>query len=91
MAVGQDAFYPGAADAPPMIVERFLARFVDRAVETGAAHPRAPGALLDVMSLGKPATRPFSPALLIPILFGPKKPRLTTAPLTDAERKTTVA
>ncbi|MFE9769759.1 NAD(P)/FAD-dependent oxidoreductase [Streptomyces sp. NPDC005808] len=88
LAVGQDAFYPGATDTPPSAVERLLARFVDRAVETGAANPRALGALLDVMSLEKPATRLFSPDMLIPMLFGPKKPHLQGPPLTDSERKT---
>ncbi|MER6420655.1 FAD-dependent monooxygenase [Streptomyces sp. NPDC001137] len=88
LAVGQDAFYPGAADTPPTALERVLARFVDRAVATGARNPRALGALLDVMSLEKPATRLFSPDMLIPMLFGPKKPHLQGPPLTEPERKT---
>ncbi|MFI9769481.1 FAD-dependent monooxygenase [Streptomyces sp. NPDC052415] len=88
LAVGQDAFYPGATDTPPNAAERFLARFVDRAVETGAANPRALEALLDVMSLERPAARLFSPDMLIPMLFGPKKPRLLGPPLSEAERKT---
>ncbi|WP_112465906.1 FAD-dependent monooxygenase [Streptomyces triticisoli] len=88
LAVGQDAAYPGATDSPPRAVERFLARYVDRAVETGARNPRAMGALLDVMSLEKPATRLFSPDMLIPMLLGPKKPHLQGPPLTEAERKT---
>ncbi|MGW0916925.1 NAD(P)/FAD-dependent oxidoreductase [Streptomyces sp. NPDC002784] len=88
LAVGQDAFYPGATDTPPHAVERFLARFVDRAVETGAANPRALGALLDVMSLEKPAARLFSTDMLIPMFLGPKRPRLQGPPLSEAERKT---
>jgi 2-polyprenyl-6-methoxyphenol hydroxylase-like FAD-dependent oxidoreductase len=88
LAVGQDAFYPGAADTAPGILDRSLAWFVDRAVETGAANPRALSALLDVMSMEKPATRLFSPDMLIPMLFGPKKPPLTGPPLSQAERKT---
>jgi 2-polyprenyl-6-methoxyphenol hydroxylase-like FAD-dependent oxidoreductase len=87
LAVGQDAFYPGAADTPPTALERLLARFVDRAVATGARSPRALGALLDVMSLEKPATRLFSADMLVPMLFGPKKPHLQGPPLTEAERK----
>ncbi|MER6678431.1 FAD-dependent monooxygenase [Streptomyces sp. NPDC000983] len=87
LAVGQDAFYPGATDTPPSPVERFLARFVDRAVETGAANPRALGALLDVMSLEKSATRLFSPDMVMPMLFGPKRPPLQGPPLSEAERK----
>ncbi|MGW6954237.1 NAD(P)/FAD-dependent oxidoreductase [Streptomyces chartreusis] len=86
LAVGQDAFYPGATDQPPTAVERFLARFVDRAVETGASNPRAMAALLDVMSLEKPATRLFSWDMIRPMLLGPKKPPLQGPPVTEAER-----
>ncbi|MER5754758.1 FAD-dependent monooxygenase [Streptomyces sp. NPDC002088] len=91
LAVGQDAFYPGAATTPPTALERFLARFVDRAVETGARNPRALGALLDVMSLEKPATRLFSPDMLVPMLLGPKKPHLQAPPLSEAERESAVS
>ncbi|MEU7101716.1 pyridine nucleotide-disulfide oxidoreductase [Streptomyces longwoodensis] len=87
LAVGQDAFYPGASDTPPTATERFLARFVDRAVETGARDPRALGALLDVMGLEKPATRLFSPGMLLPMLLGRKRPHLSGPPLTEAERR----
>ncbi|MFB0626919.1 FAD-dependent oxidoreductase [Streptomyces sp. AB3(2024)] len=87
LAVGQDAFYPGASDTPPRAVERLLARYVDRAVETGARSPRALGALLDVMSLEKPATRLFSPDMLLPMLFGRRLPRLQGPPLSDAEKE----
>lgn len=87
LAVGQDALYPGAAETRPNSVERVLARFVDKAVETGARNPRAMAALLDVMSLEKPAARLFSPDMLLPMLLGPRKPHLQGAPLTEAERK----
>ncbi len=87
LALGQDAFYPGATEAPPSTVERLLARYVDRAVATGARNPQALEALLDVMSLEKPPVRLFSPGMLVPMLFGPKRPRLVQAPLRDAERK----
>ncbi|MFJ9670179.1 FAD-dependent monooxygenase [Streptomyces sp. NPDC101221] len=87
LAVGQDALYPGATDTRPNAVERLLARFVDKAVETGARNPRAMGALLDVMSLERPATRLFSPDMLIPMVVGPRRPHLQGPPLTDAERK----
>ncbi|BDD76143.1 MULTISPECIES: NAD(P)/FAD-dependent oxidoreductase [Streptomyces violaceoruber group] len=90
LAVGQDALYPGATDTRPNGVERLLARFVDKAVETGARNPRALAALLDVMSLERPATRLFSPDMLIPMLIGPRRPHLQGPPLTDAERKTAV-
>lgn len=86
LAVGQDAFYPGATDTAPTLVERFLARYVDRCVETGASNPRAMGALLDVMSLEKPATRLFSPDMLVPMFLGPRKPLLQGPPLTERER-----
>jgi 2-polyprenyl-6-methoxyphenol hydroxylase-like FAD-dependent oxidoreductase len=87
LAVGQDAFYPGATDTPPTAVERLLARYVDRCVETGASNPRALGALLDVMSLERPPTRLFSPDMLWPMLFGRTKPHLQGPPLRGDERK----
>ncbi|MFR9795666.1 NAD(P)/FAD-dependent oxidoreductase [Streptomyces sp. MS06] len=87
LAVGQDAFYPGACDTPPTVVERLLSRYVDRAVATGARNPRALGALLDVMSLEKPAARLFSPDMLVPMLFGPRRAYLQGPPLTETERK----
>ncbi|NEB09155.1 pyridine nucleotide-disulfide oxidoreductase [Streptomyces coelicoflavus] len=90
LAVGQDALYPGATDTRPNSVERLLARFVDKAVETGARNPRAMAALLDVMSLERPATRLFSPDMLIPMLLGPRRPHLQGPPLSDAERKSAV-
>jgi 2-polyprenyl-6-methoxyphenol hydroxylase-like FAD-dependent oxidoreductase len=91
LAVGQDALYPGASATPPTAVERFLARFVDRAVDTGARNPRAMGALLDVMSMEKPASRLFSLDMLVPMFFGPKRQRLQGPPLTDAERKAIIS
>ncbi|GGU57345.1 FAD-dependent monooxygenase [Streptomyces daghestanicus] len=91
LAVGQDAFYPGATSTPPSTAERLLARYVDRAVATGARNPHALGALLDVMSLERPASRLFSPDMLIPMLFGPRRPFLSAAPLTDRERGSTLS
>jgi hypothetical protein len=44
-------------------------------------------ALLDVMSMEKSATRLLSPDMLVPMLFGPKKPHLQGPPLTDRERE----
>ncbi|MEW2295841.1 FAD-dependent monooxygenase [Streptomyces sp. NPDC006743] len=85
LAVGQDAFYPDATDTPPGLAQRLLARYVDRAVATGARNPRALSALLDVMSLEKPAVRLFAPDMLLPMLFGPRKRHLTGPPLTEAE------
>ncbi|MFI7870008.1 NAD(P)/FAD-dependent oxidoreductase [Streptomyces salinarius] len=87
LAVGQDALYPGAGDTRPNGAERLLARFVDKAVETGARNPRAMEALLDVMSLERPATRLFSRDMLVPMLIGPRRPHLEGPPLTDAERR----
>ncbi|MCW5250882.1 NAD(P)/FAD-dependent oxidoreductase [Streptomyces sp. SHP 1-2] len=87
LAVGQDAFYPGAAETPPTAAERFLARYVDRAVSTGARSPRAMGALLDVMSMERPPTRLFSADMLVPMLFGPKRPPLDGPPITEEERR----
>lgn len=87
LAVGQDALYPAATDTPPTTVERLLARYVDHCVDTGAGNPRALEALLDVMSMSKRPTRLFSPDMLLPLLFGPKRPRLAGAPLSEEERK----
>ncbi|MFD8201478.1 NAD(P)/FAD-dependent oxidoreductase [Streptomyces sp. NPDC059701] len=87
LAVGQDAFYPGAADTPPAVAERLLARYVDRAVATGARSPRALGALLDVMSMERPPTRLFSRDMLVPMLFGPRRPHLQGPPISEAERR----
>jgi hypothetical protein len=56
-------------------------------VATGARNPRALAALLDVMSLERPATRLFSPNMLIPMIFGPTKPHLSQAPLSEQEWK----
>lgn len=90
LAIGQDIFYPGATDRPATRMERALAAFVDRAVATGARNPRALAALLDVMSLSRPATRLLSPGMLLPMVFGPRRPFLTGAPLTEEERKAVV-
>ncbi|MEU5193699.1 FAD-dependent monooxygenase [Streptomyces scabiei] len=87
LAVGQDALYPEATDTPPTTAERLLARYVDHCVDTGARNPRALEALLDVMSMSKRPTRLFSPAMLFPLLFGPKRPRLAGAPLSEEERQ----
>jgi hypothetical protein len=48
-------------------------------------------ALLDVMSLQKPATRLFSLDMLVPMLFGPKKPFPQRPPFTEAERRAAVS
>lgn len=85
LAIGQDALYPGATDVPPKPLDRFLARYLDRCVNTSAVNPRALGALLDVMSLEKPPSRLFAPDMLWPMLFGRKKSLLTVPPLTKDE------
>ncbi|WP_445398809.1 NAD(P)/FAD-dependent oxidoreductase [Streptomyces sp. LE64] len=86
LAVGQDVFYPGATDTPPTLLDRLNARFVDRAVTTGARNPRALGALLDVMGLERPPIRLLAPDMLLAMLIGPRAPRLSAPPLTEAER-----
>ncbi|MFK0154247.1 NAD(P)/FAD-dependent oxidoreductase [Streptomyces sp. NPDC090493] len=87
LAVGQDVFYPGATDTPPTGPQRFLARYVDRCVETGAINPRALAALLDVMSLERAPTRLFSADMVWPMLVGRKKTQLSGPPLGDDERQ----
>ncbi|NYV77101.1 pyridine nucleotide-disulfide oxidoreductase, partial [Streptomyces sp. UH6] len=85
LAVGQDVFYPGAADRPPTGAERLLARYVDRAVDAGARSPRALRILLDVMSMERPAARLMRPDMLYLLLLGRKKPLLDGPPLSEAE------
>ncbi|GAA0634670.1 hypothetical protein GCM10009535_08200 [Streptomyces thermocarboxydovorans] len=48
-------------------------------------------ALLDVMSLEKPPTRFLSQDMLVPMLFGPRKPLLQGPPLAEHERKSAVS
>ncbi|MER5479546.1 FAD-dependent monooxygenase [Streptomyces sp. NPDC002734] len=85
LAVGQDVFYPGAADRPPSRAERLLAAYVDRAVDAGARNPRALRILLDVMSMERPATRLMRPDMLALLLLGRRKPLLDGPPLSEAE------
>ncbi|MER5372699.1 FAD-dependent oxidoreductase [Streptomyces sp. NPDC002553] len=87
LAVGQDIFYPGASDTSPTAAQKFLARFVDRCVATGARSPRALGALLDVMSLLRPPTRLFSMDMLWPMMFSRSKQPPAGPPLTEAEHR----
>ncbi|MDQ1034240.1 2-polyprenyl-6-methoxyphenol hydroxylase-like FAD-dependent oxidoreductase [Streptomyces sp. V3I8] len=87
LAVGQDVFYPGAADEPPTRRERALAAFVDRAVDAGSRNPRALRILLDVMSMEKPPARLLMPDMLALVCFGRKKPPLTGPPLSRHERE----
>ncbi|MFI1830119.1 FAD-dependent oxidoreductase [Streptomyces sp. NPDC020412] len=85
LAIGQDALYPGATDAPPRPLDRLLARYLDRCVNTGATNPRALGALLDVMSLERAPSRLFAPDMIWPMLLGRRKRPLTAPPLTEGE------
>ncbi|MER5790336.1 FAD-dependent monooxygenase [Streptomyces sp. NPDC001980] len=87
LAVGQDAYYPGAASEPPTAVERLLTAYVDKAVAAGSENPRALHGLLDVMSLRTPPTRLFAPDMLWNIFFGGRKGPLAAAPLSVAERE----
>ncbi|MFJ4947632.1 FAD-dependent oxidoreductase [Streptomyces sp. NPDC088760] len=87
LAVGQDAYYPGAAPQPPTFVERLVTAYVDKAVAAGSENPRALRGLLDVMSLRTPAARLFAPDMLWNVCFGPRKGPLAGPPLTEAERE----
>lgn len=86
LAVGQDAYYPGAAPEPPTAVERLLTAYVDKAVAAGSENPRALHGLLDVMSLKTAPTRLFAPDMLWNIFFGGRKGPLGEVPLSAAER-----
>ncbi|MEU1402364.1 FAD-dependent monooxygenase [Streptomyces sp. NPDC005728] len=87
LAVGQDAYYPGAAANPPTAVERLLTAYVDKAVAAGSENPRALHGLLDVMSLKTPAARLFAPDMLWNICFGPRRGPLPGPPLSQEERE----
>ncbi|MFJ9866101.1 FAD-dependent oxidoreductase [Streptomyces sp. NPDC101165] len=87
LAVGQDAYYPGAAPQPPTAVERLLTAYVDKAVAAGSGNPRALRGLLDVMSLKTPPTRLFAPDMLWTICFGPRRGPLPGPPLSRTERE----
>ncbi|MFJ3310138.1 FAD-dependent oxidoreductase [Streptomyces sp. NPDC086549] len=87
LAVGQDAYYPGAAPNPPTAIERALSAYVDRAVAAGAENPHALRALLDVMSLKAPAPRLFAPDMLWNMAFGQRKGPLSGPPLSQVERE----
>ncbi|MGW9025740.1 FAD-dependent oxidoreductase [Streptomyces sp. NPDC055722] len=87
LAVGQDAFYPGATSQPPTRLEKSLAGFIDRAVDAGARNPHALRALLDVMSMEKPPTRLLHPDMLLLVFLGRKLPLLQEPPLTTTERR----
>jgi 2-polyprenyl-6-methoxyphenol hydroxylase-like FAD-dependent oxidoreductase len=85
LAVGQDVFYPGATSQPPTRLEKWLAGFIDRAVDAGARNPHALQALLDVMSMEQPPTRLLKPDMLLRVFFGRKLPLLEGPPLTVSE------
>ncbi|MFJ4836256.1 NAD(P)/FAD-dependent oxidoreductase [Streptomyces sp. NPDC088747] len=91
LAIGQDALYPDATDTPPTLAQRLLARYVDKCVKTGAANPRALGALLDVMSMERSPARLFSVGMLWPMLIGRKQELLLGPPLRDDERDAVVS
>ncbi|MFB7503938.1 FAD-dependent oxidoreductase [Streptomyces broussonetiae] len=87
LAVGQDAYYPGATSEPPTLVERMLSAYVDKAVAAGSGNPRALQGLLDVMSLKAPASRLFAPDMLWNIATGPRRAPLSGPPLSETERR----
>ncbi|OIJ62762.1 FAD-dependent monooxygenase [Streptomyces mangrovisoli] len=87
LAVGQDSFYPGAAEQPPTALERALSSYVDRAVAAGSENPRALRGLLDVMSLKTSPARLFGPDMLWNIFFGSRKGPLAGPPLSQEERE----
>jgi 2-polyprenyl-6-methoxyphenol hydroxylase-like FAD-dependent oxidoreductase len=87
LAVGQDAFYPGATAEKPGRLERAGAAFIDRAVDAGARDPYALRALLDVMSMERSPARLLAPGMLFRVLLGRKAPLLDGPPLTENERK----
>ncbi|MEU3603386.1 FAD-dependent oxidoreductase [Streptomyces sp. NPDC006798] len=74
LATGQDAFYPGASARPPGLLDRGLARYLDRVVAVGAVDSRVMLPLLDVMTTERPPTRLLYPDVLLAAAVGPRRP-----------------
>jgi hypothetical protein len=88
LAVGQDIFYPGAAeDRPPTLTERTVARYLARLNHTCTGSGRVARAVTDVMTLEKPPTVLARPDVLLAVGLGPMRAQLTGPPLRPDERR----
>lgn len=87
LATTQDILYPGAVGKQPGLGAKLLGRYVDRLLLTATGRPLITKAFFDVVTLSAPTTALVRPAVVFAVLRGPKLPRLTAPPLTEAERK----
>ncbi|GGZ11758.1 FAD-dependent oxidoreductase [Streptomyces poonensis] len=87
LAVGQDIFYPGAAEGGITRRDRLLAAYVDRLMLTATGNGRIARRVTDVTSLERGAAVLLTPPVLLAAVAGPLKPALDGPPLTVWERK----
>ncbi|MFJ3878956.1 pyridine nucleotide-disulfide oxidoreductase [Streptomyces sp. NPDC090077] len=85
LSTGNDVFYPGATESGPTAAERAAAAYVRRLMRTSTGNGRVARAVTDVMTLERPATRLFTPPVLLAALLGPGRAQLTGPPLGPAE------
>lgn len=85
LAVGQDAFYPGATAAGPSLRERLLARYVGRVMYTATGTGRVARAVNDVMTLERSPASLLRPQVVAAALRGPRRPAPAEPPLTAGE------
>jgi 2-polyprenyl-6-methoxyphenol hydroxylase-like FAD-dependent oxidoreductase len=87
LAIGQDVFYPGAAEGGPRIRDRIVAAYVSRLMYTATGNGRIARRVTDVTSLERRAEVLLGPSVLLAALVGPLKPSLDAPPLTAEELK----
>jgi 2-polyprenyl-6-methoxyphenol hydroxylase-like FAD-dependent oxidoreductase len=84
-ATSTDILYPGAIGKAPSLAHRLLGAYVNRLMLTATGRPLVARAFFDVVTLSKPMSELVRPAVLLAVLRGPRRPRLTAPPLTAAE------
>ncbi|MFF8968425.1 NAD(P)/FAD-dependent oxidoreductase [Streptomyces sp. NPDC014995] len=87
LAIGQDVFYPGAAENGPTLRDRLVAAYVDRLMHTATGNGRIARRVTDVTSLERGAEVLLSPSVLVAAAVGPLRPALSAPPLTADEVK----
>lgn len=85
LAVGQDAFYPGATAEGPSPRERLLSRYVGRVMRTATGTGSVARAVNDVMMLERSPAALLRPGVVAAALRGPRRPPLAGPPLTAGE------
>ncbi|WP_455351565.1 FAD-dependent monooxygenase [Streptomyces sp. SYSU K217416] len=87
LATGQDILYPGAVGKQPGLAAKLLGRYVDRLLLTATGRPLITKAFFDVVTLSAPTTSLVRPEVVLAVMRGPRRSRLTAPPLTEAERR----